>query len=221
MGRGSVTQANGSGSASSADIARERRLYEAYERLCVSLGPRLRKVTLTTFQVTCDAQRNAVEALRDYQKHLPERVSAGEGIVLCGPSGTGKDHLAVSILKCAMMRDRLSGMYVPGLELFSEMRDVIGSHTSETQFVARFCTTDILLLSDPLPPRGSLTDFQAAMLETIVDWRYRHLRPTFITLNVATGQEADERLGVPIVDRLRHGATVIKCDWPSFRKPKE
>ena len=75
----------------------------------------------------------------------------------------------------------------------------------------------MLVLSDPVPPKGELSDYSESILYRIVDARYITMKPTWTTMNVASGEEADRRLGAPIVDRLRHGALCLSCDWPSFR----
>jgi hypothetical protein len=53
---------------------------------------------------------------------------------------------------------------------------------------------------------------------SLIDDRYNDCKPTLVTMNVADGKEADTKLGSPILDRLRHGAITIKCEWPSYRK---
>jgi hypothetical protein len=51
-----------------------------------------------------------------------------------------------------------------------------------------------------------------------VDYRYSHRKPIWLTLNVADGAEAELRMGAQTVDRLRDGALVLFCNWPSYRK---
>ena len=51
-----------------------------------------------------------------------------------------------------------------------------------------------------------------------IDRRYRDLKATVMTLNVATRKEAEDRLSPNIVDRLAHGAMAIHCNWPSYRR---
>ncbi len=58
------------------------------------------------------------------------------------------------------------------------------------------------------------------MMFRIVDKRYRENRPTWLTLNVSSGAEAAERIGVQTYDRLRHSAMGLFCNWPSYRKAK-
>jgi len=106
-----------------------------------------------------------------------------------------------------------------GMDLYGDMRDIIDNrYQTEDRFIAGMTLPDILILSDPLPPRGSITDFQSQVLFRILDTRYRQCKPTWVTLNVRGAAEGDERLGPQLVDRLRDGALSIHCDWPSYRK---
>jgi DNA replication protein DnaC len=106
-----------------------------------------------------------------------------------------------------------------GMDLYGDMRDLIDNRNrSEDKFIKEMTLPDILILSDSLPPRGCITEFQSQVLFRILDTRYRNCRPTWVTLNVRGAAEADERLGAQLVDRLRDGALSIHCDWPSYRK---
>jgi len=163
-----------------------------------------------------------VDRLKKYCEEIPQRVEAGDGILLHGPSGTGKDHLAFAVLTAAIMRHGFSANWVNGADLYGDFRDRIGrEHKTEELLVQSLSTPRLLQISDPLPPTGCLTDFQASMLFRIVDGRYSHCRPTIVTCNVASKDEAADRMGAQIVDRLTHGSLVLWCDWPSYRKPAE
>ena len=81
--------------------------------------------------------------------------------------------------------------------------------------------TTLFILSDPLPPGGRLSDYQATMLYVILDRRYRECKPIWASVNTVGRDEADARIGAPLVDRLRDGALVLACNWPSHRKPWE
>ena len=107
-----------------------------------------------------------------------------------------------------------------GMDLFGDIRDAIDKGDAERALVSKLVSPDVLYLSDPLPPVGKLTDFQAAMLFRVLDGRYSRKRPTWVTVNVSSGAEMDERMGPQNGDRLRDGALAIFCDWPSHRRVK-
>jgi DNA replication protein DnaC len=158
-----------------------------------------------------------VTALRGYAQRLGEHVAAGRGIVLFGPSGTGKDHLLTALAKLAIDEAGFSVKWCNGMDLCGGFRDAMDNHLPESSLISSFVSPDILYVSDPVPPFGTLKEFQVAQLFRIVDGRYRRLRPTWMTINVAKRDEANDRLAVQIVDRLSDGALTALCNWPSHR----
>ncbi len=184
------------------------------------VGRRYRDATLKMFQCRHPGQAEVVEQLRRYAENMPNEVGAGNGVLLYGPSGTGKDFLLVSLARVAIGKHDLTAKHVNGMDLFGTIRDRIDDDQPEAALVSQLAEPKVLLLSDPIPPRGVLTDFQAGFLFRVLDRRYCSCRPTWVSLNVKGASEADERLGAQLVDRLRDGATVCHCDWPSFRERK-
>ncbi|HEY1600634.1 MAG TPA: ATP-binding protein [Pirellulales bacterium] len=193
------------------------------------VGERYRSCSLDSYKVSHDAQKPIVEAVRGYVENLSENYKNGINVVLYGPPGTGKDFLAVAIAKRAIE----IGMTIEwrdGLALFADFRSAadFDSHTTEDHVVHTLVESNLLLLSDPIPPsvpgsdrsRGALTDYTAGCLLRVVDGRYRAMRPIIVTLNVSSGVELQERLGGAIYDRLRHDALCLACNWPSHRKPQ-
>jgi DNA replication protein DnaC len=190
----------------------------ALDKLDAQIGPRYRGATIDTYNVEHDGQKEIVAALRDYGQNISERIKAGVGIVLNGPSGTGKDHLLVALARHAI-RSEATVSWQNGQSLLGTFRDRFSQRhpRPEEDLIDEFTAANVLVLSDPVPPKGELSDYSESILYRIVDARYITMKPTWTTMNVASGEEADRRLGAPIVDRLRHGALCLSCDWPSYR----
>lgn len=165
-----------------------------------------------------------LDALKAFAKELPARVAEGRGLVLLGPPGTGKDHLMTALLKAATLGHGIDAEWVNGQDLFGAHRDRIGAEEPEAALVAKLARPAILAISDPAPPLtegskgGALSDYAAQFLYRVIDARYSALKPTWLTLNVASGKEAAKRLGPQTVDRIADGALVLKCEWPSYRQ---
>lgn len=195
-----------------------------------SVGPRYHHATLANFVAERDDQRKALAALTGYADRANDEIAHGTNIVLFGPPGGGKDHLLVGLARKFMgayTPEATSDCTVPcpiawrnGVSLYSAMRDRIAEDRRERDLIEEFARPMVLILSDPVPPGGTLTDYQRATLFEIIDRRYRWLRPTWVSLNVASGEDADERLGAAITDRFRHDAICTWCGWPSYRKPR-
>ncbi|MHB1038418.1 MAG: ATP-binding protein [Pirellulales bacterium] len=213
--------------AAKAYLQEQARRRNAWESLARKLGSRYAGCSLDGFHISEDptiaARQTAVlAALRDYAGHLERRVDDGRGLILFGPSGTGKDHLLAALAREAVLGFGLEVMWRNGLDIWSDLRDSIGSDhaTSERTLRDRLARPQVLWISDPLPPAGPLTDFQKQFLFRLVDVRYRDCKPHWVSLNVAGAEEASDRLGANIVDRLRDDALALHANWPSYRKAR-
>lgn len=195
-----------------------------WKRLLQSIGDRYANATLENFDVYDDdgRQADAIASLREYRDTLAERVEDGEGIILFGPEGTGKDHLLCGLLRHAIAAD-LSVSYIRGIPLLQRIKDSLMDSRGELstdQLVREYVKPDVLAISDPVPPFGELGTWEIRLLFQIVDDRYRKCRPTWLTVNVSSGPEAEERISAQVTGRLRHNALTVHCDWPSYRQPK-
>ena len=192
---------------------RQRRCRE----FCETVGQRFARATLENYEATSPEQRKVIEALHGYATDIRERVTEGAGIVLFGSAGSGKTHLAAAVAKTAIEAN-LTVAWMNGQDLFGRFRDAIEQHDSEGRIVRELVGPDILTVDDALPPGGKLTEYQASNLYRIIDVRYRNCKPTWATMNVAGGSEAEQGMGAQAVDRLRHGALTLFCNWASCRK---
>lgn len=182
-------------------------------------GPRYAECSLDNFTFYDKQQSAAVELVRNYASGLRSRFVAGESLILFGPKGTGKDHLASAVARMAFWAG-CSVRRVSGPVLQGESRDSFHGDASEAAIVERYTTPDFLWLSDPVVPGGKLSDHQMAILYRILDTRYSARLPTLMTANAENRADLEERVGAAIIDRVSHGATVAFCDWPSFRSPE-
>lgn len=202
---------------------REAEISRNLNSFYAAAGDRYRSCTFDGWEYSktpkhAEYQRKVLSAVRSYAAAVCLRTS-GEGLVLYGPCGTGKDHLAVVVAATAI-RAGLSVRYINGQDWFGSIRDAMDTDgLSEAQIINRVARYDVAVISDPLPPIGSLSQHQATMLYRAVQNRYAAGKPTIVTLNVSSDDEADSRIGVPTWDRIRHGALSVLCRWPSYRNP--
>lgn len=205
------------------DQHRAMRFHERWNSLVKAFGPRYAGCRLANFDRHSgerSKQDDAIATLNALARHVREHVKSGGNVILYGPPGTGKDHLLVAVVRAAVAAD-LSAEWINGQDLYGNLRDRIDTDTSEERSVRQFCHADVLAISDPVPPKGETSSYSATMLYRIIDRRYRELKSTWITVNVATAEEATESLTGPIFDRLTDNCVTVYCNWPSYRRARK
>ena len=70
-----------------------------------------------------------------------------------------------------------------------------------------------------VPPHGELTNYQEQMFYIFTDRRYNAMKPTWVSMNVASGEEAEDRIGAAIVDRWKDGALTSHLIGPATARP--
>lgn len=182
-------------------------------------GARYEGCRLSNYETATEDQAKALSRLKEFAATLPAKVEQGVGLILFGPKGTGKDHLAMAMAQGAIMTYGIDVEWINGMDLFGEFRDAMNDDDkNEQEIIQRYVRHQVLYISDPVPPAGTLTEFQAATLFRILDGRYSRMKPTWVTVNVTSAAELDARIGPQNGDRLRDGAVAIFCNWASHRK---
>lgn len=141
-------------------------------------------------------------------------------VLIVGPCGTGKSHLAQAFGHCALRQGR-DVLFTSQSQLTASLHAAraIGSYERKLQQLARI---DLLIIDDfalkPIrPPHDE--DFHELIAE-----RYERAA-TIITSNLDFAEwteafPANKMLGAATLDRLRHGAYRVLLDGPSFRAPR-
>lgn len=179
-------------------------------------GARYRNCTITNFGCSNDEQAKAVERLTGYCRNMEANAKSGLGVFLFGGCGTGKDHLAMGVAKAFIAITGKSAMWISGAMLFEKLRDSFDGKKSEGEILSRYASTPLLWLSDPIPVKGELTQYQAEALYRLVDERYNNRRPVLVTANIEAGT-ADSLMGPAIARRLRESTLQVHCNWPGHK----
>ena len=149
---------------------------------------RLKDCTFESYQVRgMDLPLQAAKAV------MEEASRTGQSVILGGPNGCGKTHLAVACLSESLKNGRV-GVFVLVPELLQEIRESYSS-SAPCQIEKAVKDADLLILDD----LGSekTTDWVGERLFTIIDSRYINKKQTIITTNA----ETLEQLTVMIGDR--------------------
>jgi len=169
-------------------------------------------------------------------------ASAGTGVMLMGPCGAGKTHLAVAALRQIVSRGH-SGLFYDYRELLKEIQGSYNpeSQTSELGVLEPVLTADVLLLDDLGASKPS--PWAMETVGHILNSRYNERRITLLTTNYldATGPAPDfgsrrsqlpsgqavsparedsltDRLGMRIRSRLYEMCRTIELFAPDYRK---
>lgn len=154
-------------------------------------------------------QEIAYEAARAFFYDFSTHTSTGAGMMLYGPVGSGKSHLA-----CALANELLRSLHtVAYATLFEVMMLVKASwrrdaEEGEDKIYERLGAVDLLILDELGVQFGSNTEI--LILTTIADMRSRNCLPTIMISNLGPA-EAFDLVGERIFDRLLgHGGKIVE-----------
>lgn len=180
------------------------------------LDGRYRDATFANFVVTSEAQRKVHTAVQDFVDDF--RPDSSACLWLIGTPGTGKTHLLAAAVHSVIERfDRPSSLTTPQA-IVRRLRTTWRRNSDETEqdVIRDFATEGLLALDEA--GMGYGTDGERMQLFDVVDARYVRRAPLILSSNLNV-QLLQQALGDRLFDRLREGARVYTCTWPSHRKP--
>jgi DNA replication protein DnaC len=212
---------------------------EARERERARIPARYEHCDFENFEVDycCDGadapkwNRSLKQARTIVEKFVSEfPIGSEHGLLLMGPCGVGKTHLAVAALKALGARGH-QGLFYDYRELLKEIQASYNpeSQTTEMEVLEPVLKAEVLLLDDLGASKPS-----AWALETvghILNGRYNDKRVTLVTTNYLDTQRPNDssrpmmhedtladRIGQRIRSRLYEMCRTIEIVAPDFRK---
>ena len=176
---------------------------------------RFRAATFDTFVAKTLEQRKVLQACQDFAATATK--DTGAGLFLIGPPGTGKSHMCAAIVRDYIERHLQPAGVTTTRELIRELRATWRREAEyrEDEVIRKYgADLHILALDEAGATVGS--DSEQVQLLDIIDLRYRLRRPTIVASNLPL-PDLKIALGERAFDRLREGAKVLACTWPSHR----
>lgn len=145
------------------------------------------------------------------------------GLLLMGPVGVGKTHLAVAILQ-GLIEKGVPCLFYPFGSLLKEIQgsyDPI-SQTSEVEILAGVYETEVLVLDELGASKP--TDWVRDTMMQIINTRYNDKRLTIFTTNYLDERRKEkeeileDRIGVRLRSRLFEMCKTVKMDGDDYRK---
>lgn len=178
---------------------------------------RFQGCTFEGFQAEDGGTRKVLSSCEEYAQRFLEHKAAGQGIVMCGNTGTGKTHLACAIAGHVIRHTGTSAIYTTASRAFRRVKDTYrrDSALSENDAIAYFVRPDLLLMDEIGVQFGS--DAELNILFDIVNERYERMLPTILISNLAL-PKLTEYAGERVIDRMReNGGKLLVFDWGSHR----
>lgn len=174
---------------------------------------RFAEARLASFIPSTAEQRKALATAEEFAAQAQAGVWAG--LILIGPPGTGKTHLAAGICHAVIARGE-SARYATLRDLIREIRSTWhrGAEKTEAEVIEDFASFGLLAIDEV--GIGAGTESELAHFFDVIDRRYQLRRPVVLVSNLGV-PGLRQALGERLYDRLREGAKVLPCSWPSHR----
>lgn len=174
--------------------------------------------TFDTFVAETQEQKKSKSLYEEFASSVCNGSTA-KNLIVCGSVGTGKTHLASSVIN-KITRNGKKCELIKIIDLIREFKSTWSkeSDSTEQNFLDYYCSIDALIIDEVGVQFGS--DTEKMVVFDIIDGRYNNMLPTVLISNLAL-PDVQELVGERAIDRLREdGGVVVAMKWKSHRGVK-
>lgn len=177
---------------------------------------RFKNASFENYRTEQAGQQRAHRICHAYARNFDEARKTGQCLILAGTMGTGKTHLACSIMAHLIPLGH-TALYTGVLDAIKRIRATWAPDAKETEHavMAELRNVDLLVLDEIGVQFG--TEAEATQTFEIINNRYMDMKPTLILTNVFAS-DLGRVIGERTLDRLReNGGALVPFDWDSSR----
>ncbi|GLK88298.1 ATP-binding protein [Pseudomonas turukhanskensis] len=189
------------------------------------ITPRFADCKFSTYRATTPAMVEALEKCQSYAENFGEHYEAGRNLLLTGNVGTGKTHLACSIIRHVLELNAVA-VITTAAEIIRVFKRSMARDAgySEGDVINELASFDLLVIDELGAQAG--TPYEIAVLHEVIDRRYNLVRPSVLISNLPASAKAaataeqtlEQYIGTRALDRLReNGALLAGFTWASAR----
>lgn len=198
---------------------RQRRRIDRIERLMgrAAIPSRFENATFDSFRAETEHKQHVLARCREYAEEFPQRLEDGRCLILIGPPGTGKTHMAAAIAHHVVKAHGLPVLYSTISEAVRKFKDNFTTRErAESEILAMFASPALLVLDEVGMGFGS--DTEKMFIFEIINARYQVKLPTLLAGNIER-EQIRTCLGDRVADRLNEGGgKSLTFKWESARK---
>ena len=177
----------------------------------------IRDMRESNFRQLCPPLYQQTDPARLPQKHLAAVTAwkyGPKGLLLVGPTGTGKTRCAWQLLRRLILSGRRVRAF-DGLGWAVAVSEAFGKPDETESWLDHVCTADVLFIDDLF--KGKMTEAQELAAIGVFERRTNHLLPVIVTMN-STGRMILDRMteqgradrGEPLIRRMGEFCEVIR-----------
>jgi len=173
--------------------------------------------TIDSYEAKSKSQQELKKLAARYIKEFDKVKLNGTGMIMAGKPGTGKTHIAWSIVN-ELRNRKIPAALIQASAMTSSVKATYNKDSEyyDYQVITAYSLIDLLVI-DEVGVQVQ-TDSEKRIFFDIINRRYENMMPTIIITNL-TMQETAIYIGERVIDRMKEGGGVIfAMDWDSYRR---